>query len=185
MERFGTISPTLTTPDPTTPPFLVNINANGTTSQDPAPVTRKAFYNAFIATNSISLAACVLAISVYFVLRRKHPRLMSRTSLKLSIAMACSDVIYHVRRLNEDLCTSVLIPSVPVCEFDALFRHSKRFCVWACRRMVVRDTLLSVNVFVLRNCIEYPIGRRASASSERQHANPLLCHTSDPRPPYL
>jgi len=58
--------------------------------------TDKSFSNAVLATNSISVAACLFVITAYFYLQRKYPQVMSRTSLKLSIAMACSDTIYHV-----------------------------------------------------------------------------------------
>ena len=54
---------------------------------------------AIIACNSISVAACVLVLALYVVLHRKHARLMQRTSLILSCAMAASDLILHVRRL--------------------------------------------------------------------------------------
>jgi hypothetical protein len=58
--------------------------------------TSKVFFTAVLATNSISLAACLFVITAYFFLHRKYPQVMSRTSLKLSVAMACSDTIYHV-----------------------------------------------------------------------------------------
>jgi len=55
--------------------------------------------NAVLATNSISVAACVFAITSYFILRHRNPRMMARTSLKISVAMACSDTIYHSANL--------------------------------------------------------------------------------------
>lgn len=81
--------PQLTTS--TLPPY-----ATGTSDQRFMTDTDKVFFNAVLATNSISVAACLLVIIAYFFLRRKYPQVLSRTSLKLSIAMACSDTIYHV-----------------------------------------------------------------------------------------
>ena len=54
------------------------------------------YYTAVEVTNAISTAACLLVIVSYIVLRWKHPRLMTRTSLKISLAMACTDLIFHV-----------------------------------------------------------------------------------------
>jgi len=54
------------------------------------------YYMAVQVTNAISTAACLLVIIAYILLRQKHPRLMTRTSLKLSLAMACTDLLYHV-----------------------------------------------------------------------------------------
>jgi hypothetical protein len=51
---------------------------------------------AIIVCNSISVAACVLVIIIYVLLHRKHTRLMQRTSLVLSCAMATSDLLLHV-----------------------------------------------------------------------------------------
>ena len=61
-----------------------------------ASVSDPVYYTAVEVTNSISTAACLLVIITYILLRREHPRLMTRTSLKLSLAMACTDLIYHV-----------------------------------------------------------------------------------------
>ncbi|SRR5258706_4082563 len=71
---------------------------DGADATDPQPVdeTEQVLYNTIIATNSISLAACIFTISTYIFLRRKYPRLMSRTSLRLGIAMTCSDAMLHV-----------------------------------------------------------------------------------------
>jgi hypothetical protein len=81
---------------PASPPY-----ATGTSDDEHFVTdTNKAFFNAVIATNSISLAACLFVITAYFFLHRKYPQVMSRTSLKLSVAMACSDTIYHVRRIS-------------------------------------------------------------------------------------
>lgn len=57
------------------------------------------YSNAVLATNTISVVASSIAIVTYFILRAKNPRLMSRTSLKLSAAMACTDLVLHVRLL--------------------------------------------------------------------------------------
>ena len=55
------------------------------------------YYMAVEVTNALSTAACLLVIVAYVYLRQKHPRLMGRTSLKLSLAMACTDLVFHVR----------------------------------------------------------------------------------------
>ena len=60
------------------------------------PTSDPVYYMAVEVTNSISTAACLLFIVAYFVLRQKHPRLMNRTSLKLSLAMNFTDLFYHV-----------------------------------------------------------------------------------------
>lgn len=96
-------SPSLTSftapvPELTTSTFPPN--ATGTSDQRVVMDTDKVFTNAVLATNSISIAACLFVITAYFVLQRKYPQVMSRTSLKLSIAMACSDIIYHVCRIH-------------------------------------------------------------------------------------
>lgn len=66
---------------------------NGMTfAVDEDPVYRYAV----ITSNSISVLACVIALSLYIFLRRKNPRLMSRTSLKISVAMATTDLLFHV-----------------------------------------------------------------------------------------
>ena len=62
--------------------------------------TNRTYLNAVLATNAISLGACIIVITIFFILKRKSPRLMSRTSLKLSIAMACTDLTFHVRLLS-------------------------------------------------------------------------------------
>src|SRR5258706_8433493 len=74
------------------------VSTDGANATDPEPVdeTEQILYNAIMATNSISLAACIFAVTSYIFLRRKYPRLMSRTSLRLGIAMTCSDAILHV-----------------------------------------------------------------------------------------
>ena len=95
-EVLNTISSTLSS----SYPAISSISADATdasSAQDSYSEPDKVLYNAIIATNSISLAACIFTVSMYIFLRRKNPRLMSRTSLKLSIAMACSDAILHVR----------------------------------------------------------------------------------------
>lgn len=61
-----------------------------------APVSDPVYYLAVQVTNSISTAACLLVVVAYIFLRKKHPRLMGRISLKLSLAMACTDLFYHV-----------------------------------------------------------------------------------------
>lgn len=70
---------------------------NTTSAPDFVLDTDRAYSIAVLVTNTISLGACVMAIVLYFVLRRKNLRLMSRISLKLSIAMAFTDLILHVR----------------------------------------------------------------------------------------
>lgn len=89
----------LLSPSPTGLSFITTTSAlpNPTSTDlvfasDSDPV----YYTAVEVTNSISTAACLLVIITYFLLRREHPRLMTRTSLKLSLAMACTDLIYHV-----------------------------------------------------------------------------------------
>jgi len=77
--------------EPTTSPF-----PPGPSDQRFMTDTNKVFLNAVLATNSISVVACLFVLTAYFFLRRKYPQVMSRTSLKLSVAMACSDTIYHV-----------------------------------------------------------------------------------------
>src|SRR5258706_5193292 len=93
-EFLNSASSTIPVPELTTstlPPY-----ATGTSDQRFMTDTDKVFFNAVLATNSISVAACRFVITAYFMLQRKYPQVMSRTSLKLSIAMACSDTIYHV-----------------------------------------------------------------------------------------
>lgn len=78
------------------PPSTISPDAPGTSDQTFETDTNKVLFNAVLATNSISLAACLFVITAYFVLRRKNAQVMSRTSLRISVAMVCSDTIYHV-----------------------------------------------------------------------------------------
>ncbi len=93
-ESLSSASFTATLPELTTSIFLPN--ATDASDQRFVTDTDKVFFIAVLATNSISVAACLFVIIAYFFLQRKYPRVMSRTSLKLSIGMACSDTIYHV-----------------------------------------------------------------------------------------
>ena len=92
----STSSASFTAPVPELTTSTFPPNATGTSDQRFMTDTDKVFFNAVLATNSISVAACLFVITAYFVLQRKYPQVMSRTSLKISIAMACSDTIYHV-----------------------------------------------------------------------------------------
>lgn len=76
---------TAASPDPSS-------NSDMTFALDEDPVYRYAV----ITSNSISILACVVAVTVYIFLRRKNSRLMSRTSLKISVAMASTDFLFHV-----------------------------------------------------------------------------------------
>lgn len=53
-------------------------------------------YNAILITNATSIGASLCVIAAYYLLRRKHARLMKRTTLKLSLAMAMTDLVFHV-----------------------------------------------------------------------------------------
>jgi len=88
-------SETLSSPSSDTP-LTFPPSATSTSDQSFVTDTNKVFFNAVLATNSISVTACLFVITVYFFLRRHHSQVMSRTSLKLGVAMACSDTIYHV-----------------------------------------------------------------------------------------
>lgn len=60
---------------------------------------------AVIACNSISVAACVIVIVIYALLHRKYTRVMQRTSLVLSCAMATADLLLHVSApLDRNMC---------------------------------------------------------------------------------
>ena len=61
-----------------------------------APDDDPVYHLAVEVTNALSTAACLLVIVAYVFLRQKHPRLMGRISLKLSLAMACTDLVFHV-----------------------------------------------------------------------------------------
>src|SRR5882757_10542635 len=54
------------------------------------------YHYAVVVSNSISVLACAIVVALYIFLRRKHTRLMTRTSLKISVAMACTDLLFHV-----------------------------------------------------------------------------------------
>lgn len=73
---------------------------------------------AIIACNSISVTACILVIVVYALLHRKYTRIMQRTSLVLSCAMATADLLLHVSGpflRNEDV----------TCDHDSLFHSTE------------------------------------------------------------
>ena len=59
--------------------------------------------------NCISILACILVVVSYIFLRRKSSRLMSRTSLQISVAMACTDLLFHVSpRLFHHVFVSII-----------------------------------------------------------------------------
>jgi|SRR5258706_10702969 len=63
-----------------------------------------------IVLNCISILACIVVVVLYILLRRKNSRLMSRTSLKISLAMAYTDLLFHVSpRLSHLFCTHCLL----------------------------------------------------------------------------
>ena len=93
-ESLNSTSFTVPLPEPTVPTFPPH--TTDASDQRFITDTNKVFFNAVLATNVISVAACLFVITAYVFLQRKYPQVMSRTSLKLSIAMACSDAIYHV-----------------------------------------------------------------------------------------
>ena len=71
---------------------LVTFAADQTISAD-AP----RYYDVLmIVSNCISILACIALVVIYIFLRQKNSRLMSRTSLKISVAMACTDFLFHV-----------------------------------------------------------------------------------------
>ena len=53
-------------------------------------------YNIILITNAASVGASLCVVAAYWLLRRKHARIMERTTLKLSLAMAMTDLIFHV-----------------------------------------------------------------------------------------
>jgi Domain of unknown function len=65
------------------------------------------YYHAVIISNSISILACVVAVVMYILLRRKNARLMTRTSLKISVAMACTDFLFHVGPFVQNHCSAL------------------------------------------------------------------------------
>jgi len=182
-QGLDTASPTVSSPDTVTS----TISTDGTGAPNPNldDGTEQILYKAIMATNSISLAACVFTIVTYIFLRRKYPRLMSRTSLRLSIAMACSDAILHVSRITRWFhalaLTNVLLLG---CGPHRLFQHSGRFRLRICRRVDVHNNKLYVHVLCLRYCIQYPTRLCAQLRPKGQQANPVLCHTSNPHAPY-
>ena len=71
---------------------LVTFAADQTTFAD----TQKYYDVLMIVLNCISTLACIAVVVVYILLRRKNSRLMSRTSLKISAAIAYTDLLFHV-----------------------------------------------------------------------------------------
>jgi hypothetical protein len=118
-------------------------------------------------------------------LRRKNSRLMSRVSLKLSIAMAVSDAVYHVRRSNRHFYALSLTSVLLGFEFLWLSQYVNWLRLRVCRRLDVRHIEPSVDLLCLRYCLEYPIAHRTSASAKAQRANPFFCHATNRRPPHL
>jgi hypothetical protein len=78
------------------PPTPTGSSPNTPTDAPNDQVVMGTSSQAIIACNSISIVACVLVIVIYALLHRKHTRLMQRTSLVLSCAMATSDLLLHV-----------------------------------------------------------------------------------------
>ena len=85
---------------PITPTSLSN-NTSPDASTDQGVLETSA--HAIIACNSISVVACVLVIVIYALLHRKYTRIMQRTSLVLSCAMATSDLLLHVSALDRNV----------------------------------------------------------------------------------
>ena len=71
-----------------------NFASSHTASQN--SVEHHSSFNAILITNAASAGASLCVIAAYYLLRRKHKRLMKRTTLKLSLAMAMTDLILHV-----------------------------------------------------------------------------------------
>jgi hypothetical protein len=110
QDDSGIIISTIPDPAPTSIPFVpspgkalgsgggVGTLINFASSQN---ATRSAIgdglsYNAILITNAASVGASVCVIAAYYLLRRKHARLMKRTTLKLSLVMAMTDFVFHV-----------------------------------------------------------------------------------------
>ena len=188
-ERLDTASSTLSTSDPSS---TSTVSTDDTGAPDPYSdaATKQILYDAVMATNAISLAACIFTVLTYIFLRRKYPRLMSRTSLRLSIAMACSDAILHVKltslkwssRLGADKCSPP--PGLLVCGPHRLFQRWRWFRLWICRRVDVHNPKLSVHVLCLRYCIKHPTRLCTRIRPKGQQANLLLHRTSNPLTPY-
>ena len=183
MTTLDTASSTLSSSSPAT--SIVSTDGADATDSEPYDGTEQVFYNAVMATNSISLAACIFTISTYIFLRRKYPRLMSRTSLRLSIAMACSDAILHVSFVTTGFHALTLTKSpLLVCGPHRLFQHSGWFRLRICRRVDVHNAKLSVHVLCLRHCIEHPTCLRAPLRPKGQQANTVFRYTPDSITPY-
>ena len=84
---------------------LVTFAADQTTFAD-----AQRYYDVLmIVLNCISILACIVIVVLYILLRRKNSRLMSRTSLKISVAMAYTDLLFHVSPyLSHHFCTHSL-----------------------------------------------------------------------------
>ena len=67
--------------------------ADDSTSGGGAP---QALILTVLSTNSISIVACVAALTLYWGLWRNHRKLLSRLSLRLAASMAVTDLIFHV-----------------------------------------------------------------------------------------
>ena len=182
-EGLDTATSTLSSSNPTA--SIVSTDGADATDPEPFSETEQVLYNAIMATNSISLAACIFAVSTYILLRRKYPRLMSRTSLRLGIAMTCSDAILHVSLLTEVLQVLALTgASLLVRGPHRLFQRPRWFRLRICRRVDVHNAKLSVHVLCLRHCIKHPTRLRAQLRPKGQQANPVLHHTPDSVTPY-
>jgi hypothetical protein len=85
---------------PSSTAFLLipELMATATAPSDPTISTdAQRYYDILmIVLNCISIIACIALVALYILLRRQNPRLMSRTSLKISVAMAYTDLLFHV-----------------------------------------------------------------------------------------
>ena len=85
-----------------------------------------------IVLNCISILACILVEVSYFLLRRKNSRLMSRTSLQISVAMAYTDLLFHVSpRLFHHFLYPLLMFFIPF-QASNLARYGKPLEGFAC-----------------------------------------------------
>jgi len=108
---LGSILPSSTT----SPPLMHELTATATATAPSSSLVTFAddhmYYNVLaIVSNCISILACIAAVALYILLRRKDSRLMTRTSLKISVAMICTDLLFHVSPhfVTSTFCTHYL-----------------------------------------------------------------------------
>jgi len=73
----------------------------------------RAIFSIVVPLNIISICFCLIAVSVYFLIRHQYSSLADRVSFRLSTAITISDIMYSIFQITSLMATT---PG-PLCSF--------------------------------------------------------------------